>query len=53
MYHLLVIARYSILKSYKYRLIISYFIVVLIKLLRDLSSKSLDEYMSTQHIFMI
>ena len=46
MRYLLVIARYSILKSYKYRLIMLCFIVVLIKSLRNLSSKDLNEYIS-------
>ena len=47
MRHLLVIARYLILRLYLCRLIMLYFIIVLIKLLRDLSSESLDEYIST------
>ena len=53
MRYLFVIMRYSILKSYECRLIMLSFIVVLIKLLRDLSSKNLDEYISTQHTFVI
>ena len=53
MRYLLVIVRYSISKSYKYRLIMLYFIIVLIKSLRDLSSKIFDEYISTQHILVI
>ena len=49
MRYLLVIMRYSILRSHECRLIMLNFIVVLIKLLRDLSLKDFDEYMSTQH----
>ena len=53
MRHLLVIMRYSILKPYECRLIMLYFIVALIKSLRDLNSKSLNEYISTQHALVI
>ena len=53
MRYLLVTARYLILKSYKCRLIMLCFIVNSIKLLRDLSLKSLDEYMLTQYTFVI
>ena len=49
MRYLLVIMRYSILRSHKCRLIMLNFIIVLIKLLRDLNSKNFDEYISTQH----
>ena len=49
MRHLLVIMRYSILKSYECRLIMLNFIIVLIKSLRDLSLKSFDEYISIQY----
>ena len=49
MRHFFVIMRYSISEPYKCRLIILYFIIVLIKSLRDLNSKNLDEYISTQH----
>ena len=47
MRYLLVITRYSILKSYKCRLIMLCFIVVLLELLRDLSLEKFDEYIST------
>ena len=47
MRYLFIIMRYLVLKSYKYRLIMLYFIVVLIKSLRDLSLKSFNEYIST------
>ena len=47
MRYLFIIARYSISKPYKYRLIMLYFIIVLIKLLRNLSSESLDKYILT------
>ena len=53
MRYLLVIMRYLILKSYKCRLIMLYFIIVLMKLLRGLNSKSFDEYMSTQYVSVI
>ena len=49
MRYLLVIMRYSILRSYEYRLIMLNLIIVLIKLLRGLSLKNLNEYMLTQH----
>ena len=49
MRYLFVIVRYSVSGSHKCRLIMLCFIVVLMKLLRGLSSKGLDEYMSTQH----
>ena len=49
MRHLLVTMRYSTSEPYECRLIMLDFIVVLMKLLRGLNSKSLDEYMSTQH----
>ena len=45
--------RYSILKSHECRLIMLYFIVVLMKLLRDLSSESFNEYMLTQYALVI
>ena len=47
MRYLFVIMRYSALKPHKCRLIMLNYIVVLMKLLRDLSSESLDEYIST------
>ena len=47
MRYLFVIMRYLILKSYKCRLIMLCFIIVLIKLLRDLNLKSFDEYILT------
>ena len=47
MRYLFIIIYYSILKSYKCRLIMLYFIIVLIKLLRDLSLENFDEYIST------
>ena len=53
MRYLFVIMRYSILKSYECRLIMLYFIIVLMKSLRDLNLKSFDEYMSTQHVPVI
>ena len=46
MRYLLIIMRYSVSKLYKCRLIMLYFIVVSIKLLRDLNLKGLDEYIS-------
>ena len=49
MRYLLVIVRYLILKSHECRLIMLCFIVVLMKLLRGLGLKGLDEYMSIQH----
>ena len=49
MRHLLVTMRYSILKPHKCRLIMLNPIVVLMKSLRGLSSKDLDEYISTQY----
>ena len=49
MRYLLVIMRYSISKPYKYRLIMLYFIVILMKLLRDLNLKDFDENISTQY----
>ena len=47
MRYLFIIMRYSILKSHKCRLIMLYFIIALMKSLRDLNSKDFDEYMST------
>ena len=47
MRYLFVIMRYLISKSYKCRLIMLYFIVVLMKSLRDLNLKNFDEYIST------
>ena len=49
MRYLLVIIHYSISKSHKCRLIMLYFIVILIKSLRDLSSEGFNEYISTQY----
>ena len=49
MRYLLITVHYSISKSHKCRLIMLYFIVVLIKLLRGLSLKSFDEYILTQY----
>ena len=49
MRYLFILMRYSISESYKCRLILLYFIVVLIKLLRGLSLESFNEYISTQH----
>ena len=46
MRYLFIIMRYLALKFYECRLIMLCFIVILMKLLRDLSSESLDEYMS-------
>ena len=53
MRHLFVTMRYSISESYKCRLIMLCFIVVLMKSLRDLNSKNFDEYMSIQYVLMI
>ena len=53
MRYLLVITRYSILKSYKCRLIMLCFIIVLIELLRGLSLENFDEYILTQYISVI
>ena len=53
MRYLFVIMRYSISKPHKCRLIMLYFIIVLMKLLRDLSSKSFNEYISTQYVPVI
>ena len=47
MRYLFVTVRYSISEPHECRLIMLYFIIVSIKLLRDLGSKNLDEYMST------
>ena len=47
MRYLFVIMRYSTLRSHECRLIMLCFIIVLMKLLRDLSSESLDEYILT------
>ena len=47
MRYLFVIMRYSASGPYECRLIMLYFIVVLMKLLRDLNSEGLGEYMST------
>ena len=52
MRYLFITARYLISKLYSCRLML-YFIIVLIKLLRDLNLKSFDEYMSTQYISVI
>ena len=46
MRHLFVIMRYSISESYECRLIMLSLIVVLMKSLRGLNLKNLDEYMS-------
>ena len=53
MRYLFIIMRYSISELYECRLIMLYFIVVLMKLLRDLSSKSFDEYISIQYTLVI
>ena len=49
MRYLLVIVRHSTSEPYKCRLIMLSFIVVSMKLLRDLSSESFDEYISIQY----
>ena len=49
MRYLLVIMRYSISESHECRLIMLCLIIVLIKSLRDLSLKNLNEYISTQY----
>ena len=49
MRYLFIIMRYSISESHECRLIMLYFIIVLIKSLRDLSLKDFDEYISTQY----
>ena len=49
MRYLLVTVRYSISKSYKCRLIMLCFIVVLMKSLRGLSLKNFDEYILIQY----
>ena len=49
MRYLFITMRYSILRPHKCRLIMLNSIIVLIKSLRDLSSKNLNEYISTQH----
>ena len=41
--------RYSVSEPYECRLIMLNFIVILMKLLRGLSSEGLDEYISIQH----
>ena len=53
MHYLFIIMRYSISESHKCRLIMLYSIIVLIKLLRDLSLKNFNEYISTQHTLVI
>ena len=53
MRYLLIIMRYSISKPYKCRLIMLNFIIALMKSLRSLNSKSLDEYISTQYVLVI
>ena len=53
MRYLFIIMRYSISKSHKCRLIMLNSIIVLMKSLRDLNLKNLDEYMSTQHAFVV
>ena len=53
MRYLFVIMRYLILKSHKCRLIMLCFIIILMKLLRDLNLKDFDEYISTQHALVI
>ena len=53
MRYLFVIMRYLISESYECRLMMLCFIVVLIKLLRSLNSKDLDEYISTQYASVI
>ena len=53
MRHLLVTMRYSTSKPHECRLIMLNSIVVLMKSLRDLGSKDLDEYISTQHTLVI
>ena len=45
MRYLFVIMRYSISEFYECRLIMLCFIIVLMKLLRDLNSENLNEYM--------
>ena len=47
MRYLFVIMRYLVLGPYECRLIMLYFIIVLMKLLRGLSSESFDEYILT------
>ena len=47
MRHLFIIMRYSTLKPHECRLIMLNSIIVLIKSLRDLSLKNLNEYIST------
>ena len=47
MRYLFIIIRYSISKSHECRLIMLYFIIVLMKSLRGLGSKGLGEYIST------
>ena len=47
MRYLFIIMRYLISELYKCRLIMLHLIINLIKLLRDLSLKSLNEYIST------
>ena len=49
MRYLFIIMRYSISESSKCRLIMLYFIIVLIKSLRGLSLKNFDEYISIQY----
>ena len=53
MRYLFIIMRYSISKPHECRLIMLYFIIVLIKSLRDLSSENFDEYISIQYTSVI
>ena len=53
MRYLLITMRYLVSKPHKCRLIMLCLIVASIKLLRDLNSESLNEYMSTQHALVI
>ena len=53
MRHLFAITRYSALKLYSCRLIMLYSIIVLIKILRGLSLRDFNEYISTQYALVI
>ena len=53
MRYLFIIMRYSTSKSHECRLIMLNFIIVSMKLLRDLNLKDFNEYMSTQYALVI
>ena len=53
MRHLFIIIRYLVSKSHKYRLIMLYLIIALMKSLRDLNLKNFNEYISIEHALVI